>query len=79
MVTWKDKQTPSLQTSPPSFFFPMQILDVPTRNEALLDLLLANQESVLCNISLRDSLGCADYSIVEFGILLGTLKVSTKI
>ncbi|GAB0209268.1 mitochondrial enolase superfamily member 1 [Grus japonensis] len=58
--------------------FLIQMLDVPTRNEALLDLLLTNQENLLCNISVSDSLGCSDHNIVEFGILLSTLKVSTK-
>ena len=58
--------------------FLIQMLDVPTRNEALLDLLLTNQENLLCNISISDSLGCSDHNIVEFGILLSTLKASTK-
>ena len=54
------------------------MLDVPTRNEALLDLLLTNQENLLCNALLSDSLGCSDHNIVEFGILLSTLKGSTE-
>ncbi|KAK4826132.1 hypothetical protein QYF61_005284 [Mycteria americana] len=58
--------------------FLIQMLDVPTRNEALLDLLLTNQENLLCNISVSDSLSCSDHNIVEFGILLSMLKVSTK-
>ncbi|GAB0178838.1 P protein [Grus japonensis] len=58
--------------------FLIQMLDVPTRNEALLDLLLTNQENLFCNISVGDSLGCSDHNTVEFGILLSALKVSTK-
>lgn len=58
--------------------FLTQMLDVPTRNEALLELLLTNQEKVLCNISVNDSLGCSDHNIVEFGILLSILKASAK-
>ena len=58
--------------------FLTQMLDVPTRNEALLDLLLTNQENLLCTILVSDSPGCSDHNIVEFGILLSTLKVSTK-
>ena len=54
------------------------MLDVPTRKEVLLDLLFTNQESLLCNISVSDSLGCSDHNIVEFGILLSVLKVSSK-
>ncbi|KAK4812899.1 hypothetical protein QYF61_027293 [Mycteria americana] len=58
--------------------FLIQMLDVPTRNEALLDLLLTNQENLFCNIAVSDSLGCSDHSIVEFGILLSTLKRSVS-
>ena len=58
--------------------FPIQMLDAPTRNEALLDSLFTNQESLLCNISASDSLGCSDHNIVEFGILLSVMKVSSK-
>ncbi|GAB0176922.1 mitochondrial enolase superfamily member 1 [Grus japonensis] len=54
--------------------FLIQMLDVPTRNEALLDLLLKNEENLLCNISVSDSLGCSDLNIMEFGILLSMLK-----
>ena len=54
------------------------MLDVPTRNEALLDLLFTNQEHLFCNISVSDSLGCSDDNIVEFRILLSMLKVSSK-
>jgi len=57
-------------------YFLIQILDVPTRNEALLDLLLTNQENLFCRTLVSDNLGCND--IMEFEILLSTLKVSTK-
>lgn len=56
----------------------VQILDVPMRKEALLDLLLINQESLLCNISVTDSLDCSDHNIVESGTLLSMWRVSTK-
>lgn len=58
--------------------FLTQMLDVPTRNEALLEMLLTNQEKLLCNISVNDSLDCSDHNIVEFGILLSILKASAK-
>lgn len=60
-------------------YFLIQVLDVPTRNEALLDLLVANQENLLFNPSVSDSFDCSDHNIAEFGILLSTLKVSTNI
>ena len=58
--------------------FLIQMLDVPTRKEVLLDLLFTNRESLLCNISVSDSLGCSAHSIVEVGILPSVLKVSSK-
>lgn len=59
-------------------YFLIQMLDVPIRNVALPDLLLTNQENLLCTILVSNSLGCSDHNIVEFGILLSMLKVSTK-
>lgn len=50
-------------------------LDVPVKGEALLDLLLTSQGSLLCEIPIRDSLGCHGHST---GILLSMLKVSVK-
>lgn len=49
------------------------MLDVPTRSEALLDLLLKNRQNLFCDI-LSDSLGGSDHNIVVFGIWLGMLK-----
>lgn len=39
---------------------------------------LTNWENLLWNILVSDSLGYSDHRIVEFGIQLGMLKVSTK-
>ena len=58
--------------------FLIQMLGVPTRNKPLLDLLLTNQENLLCSISVSDNLGCSDCNMMESGILLSTLKLSTK-
>lgn len=58
--------------------FLTQMLDVPTRNEALLELLVTNQEKLLCDVSVNDSLGCSDHNILEFGIVLSILKARTK-
>jgi len=55
--------------------FLIQMLDLPTRKEALLDLLLTNQQNLLCNISISGTLGFSDHNIVEFGILLNILKL----
>jgi len=50
--------------------FLIQMLDVQTRNEALLDLLLTNQENLLSNTSVSNSLGCSYHNVLELGILL---------
>lgn len=81
-ICWKNSET--AHTSSIKFLeciedcFLTQMLDVPTRNEALLELLLTNQEKLLCNISVNDSLGGSDHNIVEFGILLSILRASAK-
>ncbi|KAK4806872.1 hypothetical protein QYF61_012593 [Mycteria americana] len=54
--------------------FLLQVLDMPTRNGTLLDLLLTNREDLLDNITTNGSLGCRDHNIVEFKILLHMLK-----
>ncbi|KAM6036240.1 uncharacterized protein LJ206_001286 [Theristicus caerulescens] len=56
--------------------FLLQMLGVPTRKEA--QFLFTNQENLLCNISVSNNLGSSDHNIVEFGIWLSMLKVSTK-
>ncbi|KAK4831134.1 hypothetical protein QYF61_015437 [Mycteria americana] len=61
---------PSLET--------FKMLDMPTRNSALLDLLLTNREDLLDNITTNGSLGCSGHNIVEFKILLSTLKTSIR-
>lgn len=52
-------------------------LDLQTRNEALLDLLLINQY-LLFDICVSDSFGCSDPNITELGISLNKLKILEK-
>jgi len=56
--------------------FLIQMLDMRNKNAALLDLLLTNQENLVCSILVSDSLGCSNHNILESGLLLSTLKVS---
>ena len=49
--------------------FLVQVLDTPTRGEALLDLVLTNVEEIVKYIKIRASLGCSDHALVEFVIL----------
>lgn len=53
-------------------------LGVPTRSEALLDLLLTNRQNLFRNISVSDSLDDSDHNIVVFGIWLSMLEATTE-
>jgi len=56
----------------------LQMLDMKTRNSALLDLELTNQEllnNIIANIILRYS----NHNIVEFKMLLSTLETSSRL
>jgi len=58
--------------------FLLQMLDMPTRNSALLDLLLTNGEGALDNMTTSDSLGYSNHNIVEFKIPVSTLRTSSR-
>ena len=49
--------------------FLVQVIDGPTRGEALLDLVLTNAEESIREVKTGDSLGCSDCALVEFVIL----------
>lgn len=46
----------------------VQVLDKPTRGEALLDLVLASAEELIKQAKVGGSLGCSDSALVEFVI-----------
>ena len=48
--------------------FLVQVIDGPTRGEALLDLVLTNAEESIRHAKIGDSLGCSDHALVEFVI-----------
>lgn len=48
--------------------FLVQVVDRPTRVEALLDLLLTSAEEMIKGVNAGDSLGCSDHALVEFMI-----------
>ncbi|KAK4810454.1 LOW QUALITY PROTEIN: hypothetical protein QYF61_004234 [Mycteria americana] len=52
--------------------FLVQVMESPTRGEALLDLLLAKVEELTGEVKIGGSLGCSDRALVEFSILRGT-------
>ncbi len=49
--------------------FLVQVIDGPTRGEALLDLVLTNAEESVREVKIGGSLGCSDHALVEFVIL----------
>ena len=72
-ICWKDhtvscKRSRRLVESIDDNFL-VQVLDRPTRGEALLDLLLTNAEEIIKGVNVGGSLGCSDHALVEFVIL----------
>ncbi|KAK4811192.1 hypothetical protein QYF61_019823 [Mycteria americana] len=49
--------------------FLIQVIESPTRGDALLDLLLTNTEELIREVKIDGSLGCSDHALVEFTIL----------
>ena len=43
-----------------------QVIDSPTRGDALLDLLVTNTSELIGDIRIGGSLGCSDHALVEF-------------
>ena len=60
--------------------FLIQILDRLTRCEALLDLLITNEEEIIKGVKVGGSLGCSDHALVEFVISrnVGLVKSGVK-
>ena len=65
MVSWKQSRRP-LDSIDDNFH--VQVLDRPTRGEALLDLLLTSAEEITKDVNVGGSLGCSDRALVEFVI-----------
>lgn len=56
----------------------LQMLDMLTRTSAFQDLALKNWEGLLDKITTSSSLGYSNHNLVEFKILLNTLKTSSR-
>lgn len=71
-ICWKDhmascKRSRRLVESVDDNFL-VQVVDRPTRGEALLDLLLTNAEEIIKDVNVEGSLGCSNHALVEFVI-----------
>ena len=49
--------------------FLVQVINEPTRGEALLDLVLSNEEESIREVKIGGSLGCSNHALVEFVML----------
>jgi len=59
--------------------FLMQVVEEPTRKDALLDLVLRNKEGPVEDVKVRGRLGCSDHEMVEFMILHGGSRAISRI
>lgn len=56
-----------------------QVIEDPTRRDALLDVIPANKERPVGDLKIRRSLGCSDHEMVEFGSPRGRSRARNKI
>jgi len=59
--------------------FPMQVVEEPTRKGDLLDRVLTNKEGLAEDVKVGGSLGCSDHEMVNFRILHGGSRVTSRI
>ena len=59
--------------------FLMQMVDEPTRREALLDFILTNKEGPVEVMKVDGSLGCSDREVVELRISGGQNRIPSRI
>ncbi|KAK4806963.1 LOW QUALITY PROTEIN: hypothetical protein QYF61_027330 [Mycteria americana] len=46
-----------------------QVIDTPTRGDAILDLMVTNASELISDVKIGGSLGCSDHALVEFTVL----------
>ncbi|PKU39424.1 dtw domain-containing protein 2 [Limosa lapponica baueri] len=59
--------------------FLLQVVEEPTRRQAMLDLVLANKEGLVGNITFKGGFVCSDHEMVEFKILRAARRVHSKL
>ncbi|KAK4816568.1 hypothetical protein QYF61_017958 [Mycteria americana] len=57
--------------------FLSQVIDTPTRGDAILDLMATNASELISDIKIGGSLGCSDHTLVEFTSLRDMGQAST--
>jgi len=59
--------------------FLSQVIDSPTRRDAILDLMLANAKEIPGDIKIGSSLGCSDHVQVGFPVLRDKGQAKSKV
>ncbi|KAK4823256.1 hypothetical protein QYF61_000223 [Mycteria americana] len=59
--------------------FLSQVINSPTRGDAILDLLVTNATELIGDIKTGGSLGCSDHALVEFAVLRDMGQVKSKV
>ena len=59
--------------------FLSQVVDSPTRGDAILDLLVTSASELISDIKIGGSLGCGDHALVEFTVLRDMGQVKSKV
>jgi len=52
--------------------FVSQVIDIPTREDAMLDLLLTNTSELIGDIRIGGCLGCSHHAVVESTVLMAS-------
>lgn len=56
-----------------------QVIEEPTREDALLDFILTEKEGLVGDANDRDNVGCSDQEMLEFRIPKGKGKTNNRI
>ncbi|KAK4818023.1 hypothetical protein QYF61_004147 [Mycteria americana] len=59
----------TLEFTKPWNRYPREVIDSPTKGDAILDLLVTNGSELIGDIETGGSLGCSDHALVEFAVL----------
>jgi len=51
-----------------------QVIDSPTKGDAVLDLLVTKARKLITDIKIGGSLGCSDHALLEFAVLRQRVK-----
>jgi len=56
-----------------------QVIDTPTRGDAILDLMISNTSELPDDVKTGGSLGCSDHALEEFTVLTDKCQVKIKV